>query len=826
LRCHGGLATILRQAEAFDLLESAVAIVDVTGTAVYQNAAFARFNSEVRDAPDGFGHVGCLLECTSVRASIEECLQATTAAALAQTFYYGLNIPTELTLVLRPVCDENSGAIVGVMIHIAEESIHHNQRQLIRLQHSARELTERVRRLSLDKRDSERMIRSLLKHSPFPMVMFNAKRQILHMNQAAETLFGATLRNCLGQPCENFFDCYHINGCCPVMQRGREIKLDECMAGSAEQSAVPVLRSIVTLTDMNEPIILEAFIDLSERKRAEAEREKLSRAVEQTADSVIITDRDGVIEFVNPAFEETTGYTLAEAKGKTPGIIKSGKHDAEFYKKLWGTIKAGEVFRDVLINRKKDGTHFYEEKTITPLKDNQGNVTHFISTGKDITERMQTQERLQYLAYHDILTELPNRALLTERLEHALARARWTKRLLAVMFLDLDRFKIINDTLGHETGDRLLQELAKRLRDAVREGDTVARLSGDEFAILLEDVATTDDIGAVARKVLAVFSRPFKVSEQELFVTSSIGVSVYPADGDDVVTLLRHADTAMYRAKEQGKNNYQFYSSDMGAKAVERLALETGLRRALERREFVLHFQPQINLETGRISGAEALIRWQHQELGLVPPGDFIPLLEETGLIMPVGEWVIETACNELCRWRSVTAAPLLMTINLSARQFADPELAQKITRIMRDCGIEPSAVEFEITESVIMENAARTIETLNALSDMGFRFAIDDFGTGYSSLSYLKRFAINTLKVDRSFVRDIPGDPDDSAIVSTIVAMAHSLKIEVIAEGVETEEQLAFLRACGCDGYQGYLFSRPVPADDFVRLLQGNLTA
>ncbi len=563
------------------------------------------------------------------------------------------------------------------------------------------------------------------------------------------------------------------------------------------------------------------FVDITERRQAEAQMGKLSRALEQTADSVVITDKEGVIEYVNPAFETTTGFTRAEAVGRKPNIVKSGRHGQAFYERLWSTILKGEVFSDVMVNRKKDGALYYEEKTITPLKDAKGNITHFVSTGKDITERMQTQERLHHLAHHDILTDLPNRMLFMDRLEHALSRARWAGRLVAVLFLDMDRFKIVNDTLGHDVGDRLLQAFGRRLRACVREGDTVARHGGDEFVIVLEDIAAVDDVPATARKILDALAPPFQIDGRELFVTSSIGISLHPNDGRDAPTLLKNADAAMYRAKDMGRNTYQFYSADMGAKAFERLTLETSLRHALRRKEFLLYYQPQVDMDSGRIVGVEALLRWQHPDLGLVLPGDFIPLLEDTGLIVPVGEWVLQTACTQAKAWQRAGLPPVRLTVNLSARQFAEPNLTDTVARILNEVDLDPAFLELEITESVIMQNAQATIDTLAALGNMGVRFAIDDFGTGYSSLSYLKRFSINTLKIDRSFVRDITTDPDDAAIITTIVAMAHNLKLNVVAEGVETEEQLAFLRAGGCDGFQGYLFSRPVAAEKLARLLQ-----
>ncbi len=583
---------------------------------------------------------------------------------------------------------------------------------------------------------------------------------------------------------------------------------------------VPVELTAATTTWQGEPAGLVMLQDIRERLRTEEQMRKLSSALEQTADSVMITDRAGVIEYVNPAFQKTTGYSRAEALGQTPRLVKSGKQGASFYKKLWSTILTGEVFSDVFVNRRKDGSLYYEEKTITPLMGSTGQIANFVATGKDVTERVQTQERLQHMAQHDALTELPNRGLFMDRLKQALARARWHERMVAVLFVDMDRFKNINDTLGHEAGDRLLQALAERFTSGVREGDTVARFGGDEFVILLDDVASDKDIGIVANKILETLAPPFTIDGQGLYITASIGVSLYPNDGEDSGTLIKNADIAMYRAKELGKNTYQFYSADMSARAFERLTLESSLRHAIERNEFRLYYQPQVDTASGTIIGVEALLRWQHPDFGLVAPADFTALLEETGLVVPVGEWVFQTACKQLCAWHAAGWPALRMAVNLSPRQFHVDGLARMIERGLATVGCDPGLIELEITENVLLQHTATTLEALEALEALGVRMAIDDFGTGYSSLSYLRRYSIDTLKIDRSFVHDVPGDADDSALVSAIIVLAQSLKLNVIAEGVETEAQREFLQARGCRIMQGFLFSRSLPADELTALL------
>ena len=436
--------------------------------------------------------------------------------------------------------------------------------------------------------------------------------------------------------------------------------------------------------------------------------------------------------------------------------------------------------------------------------------------------RRQAEERVHHLAHYDELTGLPNRSMFNQRLGHALAQARRNDKPLAILFVDLDRFKNINDTLGHEAGDGVLKEVAQRLQGCLREGDTVGRLGGDEFVVLVEELPEPMHVAAVAQKILAAVIRPFTAGAHEFNLTASIGISTYPGDSEDMPGLLKNADIAMYRAKEQGKNNYQFYSALMNIHTVERLALESGLRRALERNEFLLHYQPKVDIGSGRITGTEALLRWQQPgQQALTPPALFIPLAEETGLIVAIGEWVLRTACAQNQSWREPGLPPLRVAVNLSARQFAHANLLQDVARALAETGLDPAGLELEITESMLMQDPERAVTLLRRLKDMGIHISIDDFGTGYSSLNYLKRFPLDSVKIDRSFIRDIPGDADDAAITRAIIAMAHSLRLKVIAEGVETDEQLDFLRAHGCDEMQGFHFSRALPGDEFLGLLK-----
>ncbi len=439
-----------------------------------------------------------------------------------------------------------------------------------------------------------------------------------------------------------------------------------------------------------------------------------------------------------------------------------------------------------------------------------------------LLEQLEESKRLQrHLAYHDALTILPNRHLLHDRLQQALAQSKRSGKLAALLFLDLDGFKRINDTLGHGIGDLLLKSVAKRLKTTVRQVDTVARLGGDEFTIVLLEINHAQDAKDVAQKILKVISQPYKIEEHELFVTASVGISIYPDDGSDIESLIRKADIAMYRAKGQGKNNYQVYNLSMDAKFFERLTLENSLRKAVENEELVAYYQPQVDLRTGEITGVEALVRWQHQKFGLVPPDKFIPLAEETGVILEIDEWMMKTACRQIKNWEREGIANIRVAVNLSTRQFRQKNLTEKVAQILNDSAVQPKNLCLEITENEVMHNIETTVEILQALKKMGVLLSLDDFGTGYSSLSYLKRFPIDILKIDRTFVNGIPSDRDDTAISTAIVVLAHSMELKVIAEGVEKSEQIAFLQSLQCDEIQGFYFSRPLNAETVTDLLK-----
>src|SRR6185369_9662107 len=439
---------------------------------------------------------------------------------------------------------------------------------------------------------------------------------------------------------------------------------------------------------------------------------------------------------------------------------------------------------------------------------------------RDISKRKKAEEEIQQLAYYDTLTRLPNRALLYDRMSQAIALANRNRRYVGILFLDLDRFKVINDTLGHVAGDRLLKTVAERLSSSVRESDTVSRLGGDEFIVVLSSLAHDDDITNAAEKILTVISGAIMIDNREIFTTASIGIAIFPNDGTDINILLKNADIAMYQAKDQGRNNFQFFSKEMNVKALEHLMLETSLRRALEREELFLVYQPQLNLNTGEVVGMEALLRWRHPDLGDLLPAEFIPLAEETGLIIPIGEWVLKAACAQNKSWQDSGYLPLRMAVNISGGQFRQQNFVEMVAGILKETGLEAARLELELTESMVMHNASATVTLLCELKTMGVSLSIDDFGTGYSSLSYLKHFPIDRVKIDRSFVRDITSNPDDAAIAAAIIAMSHSLNLKVTAEGVEHQEQLEFLSSRGCDEIQGFLLTPPLSAEGLTLFL------
>lgn len=570
------------------------------------------------------------------------------------------------------------------------------------------------------------------------------------------------------------------------------------------------------------------------RKAAEealfVEKERAQVTLNSIGDAVLSTDIEGNVTYLNLVAEKMTGWSREEA---------SGRPLAEVFQIIDGdTREPAQDPMELAIRQNKtvsltaycllisrDGSESTIEDSAAPIHDRGGRVIGAVIVFRDVSQARAMVRKMSHLAQHDFLTGLPNRMLLNDRLTQAIALARHHGNQLAVLFLDLDRFKNINDSLGHAIGDQLLQLVAERLTACVRNSDTVSRQGGDEFVILLPKVEHGEDAARTAQKMLASLTAPYGIAQHDLHVTVSVGISTYPDDGQDAETLIKSADTAMYYAKENGRNNYQFFTQDMNTRAVERQSLEGGLRRAVGRQEFVLHYQPKVNLETGEITGAEALIRWQHPVRGLILPAQFVPIADDCGLIVPIGQWVLREACRQIRAWFDAGLRPTPVAVNISAVEFRTNDFLVRVRSALEDAGLEPHYLELELTESVLMQDVESTNRMLQSLKTMGLRLTIDDFGTGHSSLSYLRRFPIGALKIDQSFVRDITSDPDDATIASAVISMGKSLRQRVIAEGVETREQLEFLQAQRCDEGQGYYFSRPVVAEEFARLLGNDIS-
>ncbi len=561
--------------------------------------------------------------------------------------------------------------------------------------------------------------------------------------------------------------------------------------------------------------------DITQSKEAEAQLHLLASVFRHSGEGLMITNKNNAIVEVNPAFTRLTGYSADEARGMNPRLLASGRTTPEQYQAMWRSIREQGFWLGEIWDRRKDGSVYPKLLSISLVRDAAGEILHHIGAFADISEQKEAEERIRHLALHDALTGLPNRFTLEGRLEQAIALARRENARLAVMFIDLDHFKMINDTLGHPVGDDLLVEVARRLRQSVRASDMVARLGGDEFVIVLTGDGVDLAAAHVAEKILMSIALPCRIDGHELHTTPSIGIAVFPNDGDSVEKLMKNADIAMYHAKSQGRANFQFFAGEMTRTAAERLLLENRLRKAIREHQFLLHYQPQIDMRNGRATGAEALVRWLHPDEGMIAPLKFIPVAEDTGLIVPLGEWILDEACRCVHGWRTQGIAGARMAINISAHQLRQKDFVARVAHALGENGLTGEDIELEITESLAMQDPDATIEILKALRKMGVQLAIDDFGTGYSSLSYLKLLPIHRLKLDRSFVMDIETDPNDAAICAATIALAHNLGLEVVAEGIETERQYDFLRELGCDYGQGYLLSRPQPeaeATAFVR--------
>jgi len=843
---------------------------------------------------------------------------------------------------------KKNGAIIDVEIVGHNLDFHGIEAELI----AARDITERKNADEIVKR-----LASIVEFSQDAIIGKSLSGAITSWNRAAEKMYGYTSTEVIGRNL-SFLLSAERQAELPVitelMQKGLAIECLETQRLTKAGSVLEVSLSISPIKDASGRVTGASTIarDISARKRADEQLKLQSAALEAAANAIVITDFHGSIRWVNGAFTKMTGYGKDEVLGKNPRLFKSGQQPDSYYADLWSTISSGKVWRGEIVNRRKDGTAYTEEMTITPVIRDSGNPAnrYFIAIKQDITERKRSEEallfktalleaqaettidgilvvdesdhivltnrqfglqfgipdellrtkddhivlncvtskiedsdafvkrvkylhghrsekgrdefalkngtifdrytaplvdsrgqyrgriwyfrditdrklaerRVQYLAYYDDLTGLANRTLLQDRLAKAVADARRQKHKVALLFLDLDGFKDINDSLGHSAGDLLLQGVAERLKKWGREQDTIARVGSDEFLVMLTHVRDVSDAAVAAERFMNVLDGAFVVQGHSLNVSCSVGVSVFPEHGEDGETLIKNADAAMYSAKQSGRNNFRFFTEDLNTRVVERLTLENSLRSALAKEELFLMYQPQIDIATGRITGLEALLRWQHPDLGLVPPDRFIRIAENSGLIVPIGEWVIRTACSQARKWQEAGIPPLTVAVNVSAVQFRQEGFCEVVRRVLRETGLSPQYLELELTESLLLANAELMLSVVQELKTMGVTLAIDDFGTGYSSFSYLRQFRVNKFKIDRSFIRDVATNADDAAITTAIISMAKSLRLKVIAEGVEDEAQMSFLRTHQCDEVQGYYFSRPLTVDKVADKLRG----
>lgn len=561
--------------------------------------------------------------------------------------------------------------------------------------------------------------------------------------------------------------------------------------------------------------------EIRDRKEVNKNLQLALTVLKHTSDAVVITDPNSIILHVNDVYCQVTGYERIELIGRSTKMHRSNHHGKAFYQNLWSELKQHGVWHGEMWDRRKNGQVYPKWLTIAAIYNEEGTPCNYVGIFSDTSQIKETEKQLEQLAFYDPLTKLPNRALFHDRLNYEINAASRFKKTLTLFFIDLDRFKYVNDTLGHHIGDELLIQVANRIQCCLRKSDTVARIGGDEFTVILPPSDKTQNIKTVAEKIIKTLKQPFLLKNREVFIGASIGIVVYPENGTSYEELTKNADTAMYQAKESGRGTYKFFTGRMNRKNEARLALEGDLRRAIELDELELYYQPKIEITTGKIVGTEALIRWNHPEKGMVSPVDFIPLAEETGLIVPIGEWILRTACRQLREWHDQGYESLKVAVNLSARQFQDPELVRKVKMIQERANLAVDCLELEITESIAMDDVDNTIKIIDELRSMGLNILIDDFGTGYSSLSYLKKLPLHALKIDQSFVRDLTFDSDDAAIVTSIIAMAKSMNLVVVAEGVETAEQLEFLKTRRCEEVQGYYFSKPLPVEKLELLLK-----
>ncbi len=750
------------------------------------------------------------------------------------------HITNPLTLITKALHRVGKGSISDLQLTTRDDEFKNIISALIQADERIRSTNDQ---LYDEAEDRQRVVNNLAEReqlldnilNTIPMAVFIKRADDLsyvRINKSCEKLTGFANEEFVGKSDYDFWPLEiaenYIQEDREVLQQGlmKEIVEEPLHSRDGELHWVHT-RKVPVYNDSGKPIFLLGIADdITERKRMEKEIDMTSMVLENSSEAILITDKDNNIISVNNAFEELTGYTRDEVLGNNPRILKSGRHDKDFYQDMWHSILEEGRWQGELWERRKDGTVYPKWLTINAIKNSAGEITNYLSISSDVSERKKAEDHIYYLAHHDTLTGLANRMLLGDRIRQAIHQSRRTGHHAAILFIDLDGFKIINDTLGHDIGDAMLRSVSDRLQGIVRDTDTVARMGGDEFIILLSEITHEEDAARVAEKVVHSIAEPIIVDDQELRTTPSIGISMFPQDGNDEFSLVRTADTAMYHAKADGRNNYQFYTSSMHEHVLERLTLERGLRQSLESDNFDIEYQPQINVLTGELLGFEALVRWQHPQWGTIPPDKFIPIAEESGIINQLGEWILRATCAQAAAWQKANTKDLRISINVSSRQFWTRDFSSNIKTIIADTGVNPKFIELEVTESALSKDQAIKEKELHELRDLGIKIAIDDFGTGYSSLITLKRLAIDRLKIDESFVVGLGRDKESEAIVTAIIKLAETLNIEVIAVGVETEQARDFLLQHGCHVMQGFLFGEAKQAASWIDLIQGNKAA
>jgi len=705
------------------------------------------------------------------------------------------------------------------LLQQSEQNLHNSNDEIIQLNRS---LEERVEERTKELRIAEKQWSDAFDAVNSPIFLHDRDGKIIKANRAYLGFANCSINEAVGR---QYWDIFP--------------KQDEPLLGCISHSESDQLNCShkLTLTIDDKILSSQSFAifdsqqkfqysvhlmeDITELSQQESRLRLSAKVFESTTEGITITDKEGTILAVNQAFTTITGYTEEEALGQNPRILKSDHHDDSYYKEMWNALISVGKWQGEIWNKSKDGTIYPELLTISSILDSDGETSNYVAVFTDITAINDVVKQLDHLAHHHPLTQLPNRRLLQARLHHSMQRATREKHQGAAIYSDLDNFKNINDSIGHAAGDEVLNEVANRLRKDSREVDTVSHLGGDEFVIVLDQVNSVHDVVVWSEKILHRLNQPYIVNNQELFVSASLGISLFPDDGTTTDEVLKNADAAMFKAKEEGKNGYHIYSPELTEATFERVVLESHLHHAIEKNELILHYQPQVKLPSGEVVACEALVRWEHPTLGLISPDRFIPLSEETGQIIPIGEWVLQTACKQWVKWRDQGVHLRRIAVNLSGRQIQQKELPQTVERILNETGCPAEVLELEITESFLMQHPQQSIAVLQKIKNLGVELSIDDFGTGHSSLSYLKRFPINRLKIDRSFVADVPDDPEDNELVKAIIAIGSSLKLNVIAEGIENLDQSAFLAENGCYEGQGYLYSRPVSAEQVEVILK-----